>query len=245
MVSVNSYGQIIGDALPNWQVCTFPERKTLRGKFCRLEPLKVEKHGRNLFSSFSQMGDDRLWTYVPLGPFKDYDDFENVYAKLAQDSSALHFAILTAETDLPIGTIALIRIDNGNGSIEIGFVVFSPALQRTPMASECQFLLMKYVFEDLGYRRLEWKCDSLNEPSKACAQRLGFHFEGTFRNAAVYKGRSRDTSWLSITDYEWPIIQKSFEAWLKDNNFVEGKQQRRLVDIRMEIAKGAEHHKFP
>ncbi|SCU93088.1 LADA_0G01266g1_1 [Lachancea dasiensis] len=238
MVTVNSYGQVIGDALPDWQGCTFPDGKILKGKFCRLEPLDIEKHGRNLFESFAQMGDDRLWTYLPLGPFKNYEEFENYYLKLLQDKGTVHFAVLNPVTNFPIGAIALKRIDAKYGTTELGFVVFSPALQRTPMASECHFLLMRYVFQDLGFRRLEWKCDRLNEPSIKCAQRLGFQFEGTFRNAEAYKGRSIDTNWLSITDYEWPVIHRSFEAWLHDANFVDGKQQKRLVDIRMAIAAG-------
>ncbi|SCU86225.1 LADA_0D13146g1_1 [Lachancea dasiensis] len=237
LVRLNDWGQVVGDDLPNWNERNLPEKKVLKGRYCHLEPLTIEKHGRHLFEAFSKVNNDSLWTYLPLEPFCDYAVFSEVFGKKSNANDEIHYAIINPESGLPIGTIALIRTDNRNGSTEIGYVIYSPQLQRTVMSSEAQFLLMRYVFNDLKYRRLEWKCDSLNEPSKRAAERLGFHFEGTFRNALVYQGRTRDTDWYSITDYEWPTMCSGFEEWLSSENIVEGKQIKGLRDIRETLAK--------
>lgn len=136
-------------------------------------------------------------------------------------------------TNRAVGTLALMRIDPANGVIEVGSVTFSPLLKRTPASTEAQYLLMKYAFDTLGYRRYEWKCDDLNAPSRKAAVRLGFRYEGTFRQAIVYKGRNRDTAWYSIVDGEWPAVAAAFEAWLSPDNFdTQGSQRQSLTAIR-------------
>lgn len=136
-------------------------------------------------------------------------------------------------TGKAVGTLALMRIDPTHGVIEVGNVMLSPLLQQTPASTEAQFLLMAYVFDTLGYRRYEWKCDSLNAPSRRTAARLGFQFEGIFRQAVVYKGRNRDTAWFSVIDTEWPLLRQAFEAWLSDDNQdAQGRQRRSLTQVR-------------
>lgn len=235
MVAQNLYGQEIGDPLPNWAGREGPHRTVFEGNYCRLEPLNVQNHGLQLFQAFSNAKDDRMWTYLPVGPFKDYPEYKKIATKFEQDQETVHYAVISKEGNRALGSLSLMRADVSNGTIEIGFVMFSPKLQKTTASTEAQFLLMKHVFDGLGYRRCEWKCDSLNAPSRNCALRLGFTFEGTFRNAAVYKGRSRDTQWFSIIDTEWQDIRRSFELWLKAGNFLEGKQNKKLAAIRNEV----------
>ncbi|SCU84080.1 LAFA_0D07954g1_1 [Lachancea sp. 'fantastica'] len=235
MTRVNTYGQAVGDALPNWHPRSLPEKTTLKGKSCRLEPLELEKHGKQLYEAYSKAEDDRMWTYVPLGPFQDYAEYAKVAAAFSNSTTAPHYAVVNNATDRAVGSIALINCDPNNGSVEVGYVLFSPELQRTVISSEAVYLLIKYALETLRYRRCEWKCDSLNEASGRAAQRFGFKFEGTFRNAAVYKGRTRDTRWYSITDYEWPLVFRAFNEWLSDANHLNGQQKERLADIRSKI----------
>src|SRR5471032_1422936 len=139
---------------------------------------------------------------------------------------------------VPIVTLSLMRIDRANEFIEVGNVAFSPLLKRTPIATEAQYLLMKHAFDELGYRRYEWKCDALNAPSRQAAARLGFQFEGIFRQAVLYKGRTRDTAWFSIIDGEWPTVRAAFEQWLAPENFdAEGGQRKSLTDVRAQLSK--------
>ncbi|MNT06522.1 putative ribosomal N-acetyltransferase YdaF [compost metagenome] len=167
-----------------------------------------------------------------VGPFADEAAYR-AFAEAAQaGNDPLHHAIIDLETGRAIGTLALMRIDPANGVIEVGFVSFSRQLKRTRIATEAQFLLMRRAFDELGYRRYEWKCDSLNAPSRAAALRLGFQFEGIFRQATVYKGRSRDTAWFSIIDSEWPALRAAYERWLSPDNFdAEGNQRQGLADL--------------
>ena len=153
-------------------------------------------------------------------------------AQMQTSRDPLFFAVLDSNTQCAVGYLALMRIDPAHGVIEVGNINYSPLVQRTPAATEAQYLLMTLVFDTLGYRRFEWKCDSLNAPSRRAAQRLGFRFEGVFRQAVVYKGRSRDTAWFSIIDSEWPAIQQAFEAWLAVDNFQDGEQIRTLEQLR-------------
>lgn len=166
---------------------------------------------------------------MAMGPFRSADEYRSYVESIAGRSDPMHFAVVDLATQRALGTLALMRIDAENGVIEVGSIMFSPRLKGTPLSTEAQYLLMKYVFEDLKYRRYEWKCDSYNEPSRRAAMRLGFQFEGIFRQAVVYKGRSRDTAWLSIIDPEWPARRSAFERWLDPSNFNdEGKQLRSL-----------------
>jgi len=170
---------------------------------------------------------------MPVGPFDNAEDYRRYAEEAARSADPRHFAIIDRKTGKPVGTLALMRIDPKQGVIEVGHVMFSPLLQQTPMSTEAQFLLMAYVFDGLGYRRYEWKCDSLNAPSRRTAERLGFKFEGIFRQAIVYKGRNRDTAWYSIIDREWPQLKWAFQTWLSAQNFDEqGEQRKSLTDVR-------------
>jgi len=227
--SLNALQQPIGPALPDWSSRRRPERVVLQGRYCRLEPLDVRRHAAQLYAAFSQAQDDSDWTYMAIGPFADLAAYQAHAVRAAASSDPLHFAIVDAVGGQALGTLALMRMDPDNGVIEVGFVSYAPSLKRRPAATEAQYLLMRLAFDELGYRRYEWKCDSLNAPSRAAAVRLGFQFEGVFRQAMVYKGRSRDTAWFSMLDSEWPTVRANLEQWLAADNFdAQGRQRTRL-----------------
>ena len=229
----NQYGQPIGGAVPNWSDRSSPGNVTLSGAFCRIEPLNVEHHADDLYLAYSSAPDGRDWTYMPVGPFQDIAAYRKFAESASQSADPKHYAVIDTTLGKAVGTLSLMRIDPRMGAIEVGYVAFSPLLKQKTTSTEAQFLLMQYVFDELQYRRYEWKCDSLNAPSQKTAQRLGFSFEGIFRQAAVYKGRSRDTAWFSILDQEWPAIKNAFRAWLSVENFdTNGKQLKSLVEIR-------------
>ncbi len=229
----NAYGQPIGRALPEWQPRAWPSFETFHGAYCRLEPLNAAHHARELYAAYAQAADGRDWTYMPAEPFADEAAYVAYVQQIENGRDPMHFAVIDLRSNRAVGTLALMRIDAVNGSVEVGHVAFSPLLKQTRMATEAHYLLMRYAFAQLGYRRYEWKCDSCNQPSRNAAQRLGFQFEGTFRQAVVYKGRSRDTSWFSIIDSEWPQVQQGFERWLAAENFTaEGVQRERLEALR-------------
>lgn len=228
----NEFGQPIGDTVDGWLSAQRPIRKTLAGTFCRLEPLSVDAHLYDLFNAYSEDSDGKLWTYMAVGPFRLIDDMRLWMVDVCAADDPLFFAIVDIHTGKTTGVAALMRIKPEVGVIEVGSITYSPGLQRTPAATEAMFLLMREVFEVLGYRRYEWKCDSLNHPSKNAAQRLGFTFEGLFRQALVYKGRNRDTAWYSILDSEWPRLKAAYLEWLNPANFDrEGVQHQRLQDF--------------
>lgn len=230
MTRTNEYGQPIGDPLPGWTPRQRPPAAPMQGRFCRIEALDPARHAADLFQAYSRAADGRLWTYLSNEPFTDPASFDAYMAKAAASADPLHHAIVDLASGKAIGTAALMRIDPANGVIEVGHVSYSPLLQRTPHATETQYLFMKRVFEELGYRRFEWKCDSLNEPSRKAAIRYGFTFEGIFRQAIVYKGRTRDTAWFSMIDSEWPVLRAGYEAWLAPENFdAQGRQRRTLA----------------
>ena len=230
----NIYAQPVGTPLPNWTARPLPARSAILGRYCRLEPLDAARHADDLYAAYSQAADGRDWTYMPVGPFASAADYRAHAERAAANPDFLHYAVIDLKTDRAVGTLALMRMDPANGVIEVGFVAFSPLLQRTPISTEAQYLLMQQVFDRLGYRRFEWKCDSLNAPSRLAAQRLGFQFEGIFRQAVVYKGRNRDTAWFSILDREWPMLRAGFEQWLAAENFdAQGQQRRPLSYFRM------------
>jgi RimJ/RimL family protein N-acetyltransferase len=184
----------------------------MQGRCCRLEPLDPQRHAPALFAAHAEDRDGRNWTYLPYGPFASEVDFTRWARGYAETADPSFYAIVEATTQRALGAAAYLRIDPEIGSIEVGHLCFAPALQRTTASTEAMYLMMRHVFDELGYRRYEWKCDSLNAPSRAAAERLGFRFEGTFRNATVTRGRSRDTSWFSITDLEWPAIRAALEG---------------------------------
>lgn len=229
----NEYGQPIGAAISDWQPRARPARVTLEGRFCRIEPINVESHAADLFEAYGKAGDGRDWTYLFAEPFSDFAALREYLAKIAASSDPFHYAVIDRVSGKAVGTFALMRIEPAHGVIEVGSVTFSPLLKQTPISTEAQFLLMRYVFDELGYRRYEWKCDSLNAPSRKTALRLGFEFEGIFRQAIVYKGRSRDTAWFAIVDQDWPRVKAAFETWLAPENFdAEGKQHASLAALR-------------
>lgn len=237
--STNDYQQSIGNALPDWQPCPRPERIVLQGKYCHLEPL-TRNHADALWAAWSTAKDDRGWTYLSVGPFSDQQQFTAFIDKASRSTDPQHYTVIDAPTGKAVGTLSLMRIDPANGVVEVGFVMYSPLLQRTVQATEAHFLLMKYAF-GLGYRRYEWKCDSLNAPSCRAAIRLGFRYEGLFRQAVVYKQRTRDTSWFSMLDSEWPLIEQAFESWLSVENMPDGVQQKSLSQIRESLMSERTH----
>lgn len=224
----NAFNQPIGSALPDWVPAGQPTTRPMIGQYCRLEPLDPPRHAAALFEAYAQAPDDRDWTYMTMGPFHTLQDYLAWASAVVQDATQQHYAIIDQLSDVPLGTLALLRITPTHGCIEIGSVMLSPAVQRTRIATEAHYLVMNHVFQ-LGYRRYEWKCDSNNEASRRAAIRLGFTHEGTFRQALVYKGRSRDTAWFAMIDQDWPVIQPGFQRWLAPENFdTHGDQLTRL-----------------
>lgn len=221
---MNAFDQPIGAAVPQWTPPPVPPRIPIQGHFCRVEPLAVTPHAVDLYAANSADA-GQMWTYMGYGPFTDLDAYVTWMARVCQGTDPLFYAIIDLATGKAVGVASYLRLDPANGVIEVGHIAYSPLLQRTPAATEAMYLLMKQVFE-LGYRRYEWKCDSLNAPSRAAAQRLGFAFEGIFRQAIIYKGRNRDTAWYSIIDKEWPALQAAFAQWLAPANFDDQGQQR-------------------
>ncbi len=233
---VNQHGQAVGVALPDWRPRSFPPAAVLTGRSCRLEPLDVEHHVRELFDADAADASGESWTYLPYGPFESFDAYRAWAADMAARSDPQMFAVID-QSGQAVGVLGLMRIDPSNGVIEIGHVHFSPGLQRSVAATEAVALLLRRAFE-LGYRRCEWKCDALNQPSRRAALRLGFVFEGLFRQAVVIKGRNRDTTWFSIVDREWPVVAQALAAWLEPANFdAEGRQRHRLADLRAALSK--------
>ena len=228
----NALGQPIGPELPDWRPPPRPQQQPLVGRFCTVEPLDLGKHARDLFEANSLDRENRMWTYLFSGPYASFEDYERWLAERAPGTDPLFRAFVSRETGRAAGLGAFMRIDPPMGSIEVGHIAMSPLLQRSPAATEAMYLMMRHAFE-LGYRRYEWKCDSLNEKSRRAAERFGFTYEGLFRQAIVYKGRSRDTAWYSIIDPEWPRVREAFERWLDPGNFDAGGRQRAsLAQIR-------------
>jgi len=228
----NEYGQPIGPALADWSARPAPPATPMAGRYCRLEPVDTARHAQSLYAAFSAAPDGRDWTYMSAGPFADSAKFDAHMARIADSVDPQHHAIIDTRSGDAVGTAALMRVDRSNGVIEVGHVSYSRRLQRTSAATEAIHLLMQRVFDDLGYRRFEWKCDDLNAPSRAAALRLGFTFEGIFRQAIVYKGRSRDTAWFSMTDGEWLRVRSAYAQWLAPGNFdAAGQQRRRLGEL--------------
>jgi RimJ/RimL family protein N-acetyltransferase len=229
---INELGLPIGPALPTWQPPARPAQRQLQGRFCRVEPLDVAGHARELFAANSQDREQRMWTYLFSGPFASFEEYARWLAERAAGEDPLFRAFVELSSGHAVGIGAFMRIDPAAGSIEVGHIAMSPSLQRSPAATEAMYLMMRHAFE-LGYRRYEWKCDALNAKSRRAAERLGFTFEGVFRQATVYKGRSRDTAWYSVIDSEWPLLREAFERWLDRDNFdTSGLQRASLSDIR-------------
>ena len=222
----------VGVALPGWKPREAPPRTAMVGRFCRLEPLDADKHAADLFAANQLDVEGRNWTYLFVGPFAEFESYRAWLGQMEKSADPLFHTIIDQASNKPVGVATFMRIDRGNGVIEVGNINYSPLLQKKPAATEAMFLMMRRVFAELGYRRYEWKCDALNAPSRAAALRLGFHYEGLFRQAVIYKGRNRDTTWFSIIDSEWPQLKRAYETWLAPDNFdAAGKQKRSLADL--------------
>ena len=228
----NELGQPIGPEVPGWSPRPHPPRAAMQGRYCRVEPLDPARHARELHEANSLDREGRMWTYLFSGPFASFDDYRAWMDAKQGSEDPLFFVFVDAASGRAVGLGSYLRIDPSNGTVEVGHLQFSPLMQRTAVATEAMYLMMKTAF-DLGYRRYEWKCDALNAGSRRAAERLGFRFEGIFRQAIVYKGRSRDTAWYSVIDKEWPALEAAFGAWLDPANFDAGGGQRRsLVELR-------------
>ncbi|MBX9591734.1 MAG: GNAT family N-acetyltransferase [Hyphomonadaceae bacterium] len=224
--------QPVGFMLPHWAPRPAPPRTVMEGRFCRLEPLDPARHARDLYAASELDAEGRNWTYLFVGPFAAFESYRAWLDEVAKADDPLFHAIVDRKTGKAVGVATFMRIDPPNGVIEVGNINYSPLLQRTPAATEAMFLMMGRVFDELGYRRYEWKCDTLNAPSRAAALRLGFRYEGLFRQAVVYKGRNRDTAWFSIIDGEWPALKRAYEQWLAPENFdAAGRQRRKLTEL--------------
>lgn len=207
----------LGPAL-DWSPRSFPPRVILTGRYCRLEPLDMTKHGDDLVAAYRDTDPDS-WTYLFSGPFKNDNEVRAYLTEVAARATDVPYAIVDSVSGRALGMASFMRIDVANGVIEVGNIHYSDRLKRTRITTEAMFLMMRHVFDDLGYRRYEWKCNSFNAPSRKTAQRLGFRFEGIFKNHMVVKGHSRDTAWFAITIDEWPWVRVAYEAWLAPDNF--------------------------
>ena len=226
---------VVGALVPGWSPRPRPPREPVEGRYARLEPLDPARHGPAIHEANALNADGSMWAYMPYGPFATVADWTAWATPLADSADPQFFAILDRATGQAAGVAAYLAIVPEMGTIEVGHIALSPRLQRTPAATEAMFLMIRTAFE-LGYRRYEWKCDSLNAPSRAAAQRLGLSFEGVFRQHRVVKGHNRDTAWFAAIDTEWPVLRAAFERWLDPLNFdAAGRQRERLSDLTAPI----------
>lgn len=222
----------MGPRVDHWTQPPAPAGKMLAGRYVILAPLSADAHAEDLFAAYD--GHDYLWDYMPYGPFDSAGDYHRWIVETIAKPEHLFYAIRNLETETWEGVASFLRINPAAGSIEVGHIAFSPALQRTRAATEAMYLMMGWAFA-AGYRRYEWKCNALNRGSRRAAQRLGLSYEGVFRQAAVVKGRNRDTAWFAAIDAEWPALQGAFNTWLAPENFRAGRQIRRLSDLTAPI----------
>ena len=213
---------------------TRPQRVTLAGRRVTLAPLDARKHAVSLYDGSNGDPDrERVWSYLFDGPYANLQDFRASIEAKARSEDPLFFAVVDNVSGRALGYQTLMRFDAPNRVIEVGNVMYTPALQRTAGATEAQYLFATYVFDTLGVRRYEWKCNALNAPSRRAAERLGFSFEGVFRQHMIVKGRSRDTAWYAMLDSEWPARRAAFERWLRLDNFDgQGRQKESLWSLR-------------
>ena len=220
----------IVDPLP---VGNVPDMRPLHGRWIRMDHVSGAKHAADLYASFDGKDPEgHIWTYMGYGPFASQEEFTEWVKAREAARDPWFYAFVRRDTGKALGMGAFMRNDAANGVIEIGHIWMSPELQQTREATEAIYLMMRHCFDDLGVRRLEWKCDSLNAPSRKAADRFGFTFEGIFHQHYIIKGRNRDTAWFAMLDTEWPKAKKAFEAWLKDENFDAGGQQKAKLRVR-------------
>ncbi|MGR3572261.1 GNAT family N-acetyltransferase [Brevirhabdus sp.] len=226
----------LDERLPGWTPPPRPAKKAMQGRYARLEPLDPDRHAAQIHRA--NVASDAIWDFLPYGPFGSEADYHRWTREVAPAEDPLFYAIQSRAEGAWCGIAGFLRIAPEAGSIEIGHINLSPRLQRSRAATEALFLMMAWAFDN-GYRRFEWKCDALNLPSRRAAQRLGLSYEGIFRQAAVVKGRNRDTAWFAAIDKEWPALREAFGIWLDPSNFdASGKQRERLSDLTRLVRPG-------
>jgi len=219
----------IGPEVTGWQAARWPGTEPMVGRYAKVERLDADHHAAHLHAQFA--GHDALWDYMPYGPFTSASAYHRWAKEMTAGRDPVFWAISEVRSAHPVGVAAYLRITPEHGSIEVGHICLSPALQRSRAATEAMWLMMEWAFSN-GYRRYEWKCNALNIPSRRAAQRLGFSYEGVFRQHMVLKGRNRDSAWFAITDQEWPALREAYAAWLSPTNFdAAGRQRERLSDL--------------
>lgn len=229
---INENGQPIGEDVIDWIAADYPPRTPMEGRFCRIEALDADRHLSDLFVAYSDAGNEGFWTYMPHGPFGTEADLYAWMEPACKSKDPLFYALIEQTGNKAVGIASYLRITPQHGVIEVGNIAFAPRLQKTPIATEAMFLMMQRAFNELGYRRYEWKCDALNAPSCRAAGRFGFSYDGLFKQAIIYKGRNRDTAWFSIIDSDWPRIERGFSDWLAPENFdTNGLQRRKLSEL--------------
>lgn len=227
----DSSGHLVGLPVSSIEPAERPTGATLTGSRVRLEHLSADHHAADLYEALQANPAGTLWTYMPHGPFETAGEFTKWVSSVDQSTDPLFYAIIDLATEKPVGIASYLRIDTHNRTVEVGWLTFSSKLRRSAAATEAMYLMAAHAF-DLGFRRYEWKCNALNAPSIAAAERLGFSFEGLFRNAVIVKGHNRDTAWFAFTDSDWPAIKQAHEAWLDPSNFDEaGNQKSSLRDL--------------
>ena len=229
--TLNHLGQPVGLALDGWTAPPLPSRSSLVGRHCRVEPLDPARHAEDLYEATAADVEGRIWTYLSYGPFGSRTELRSWAEAAAAREDPFFFAIVDEADGRAAGVASYLRIAPAAGLIEVGNICYPPRLQRTTAATEAMVLMMRNAFE-LGYRRYEWKCDALNAPSIAAAERLGFSFEGVFRQATIFRGRNRDTAWFAIVDEDWEVLKTQYERWLDPDNFnATGEQRKSLSSL--------------
>lgn len=226
----NNFDQPIGEPVLDFVPGQLPDIEQLVGIYTIVEPLNVDRHFEDAYTFYGPDSPKEQWTYLPIDYFENKEDFRDYFEGMADSKDPYYLAILDKESHKVIGTFSLMRIDPKKRVVEMGWVLYGPELKHSRVATEAQYLVMRYVFDELHYRRYEWKCDSLNAPSNQAAKRLGFTFEGTFRRAAVYKNRSRDTNWYSMLEEEYQAMKAKFDNWLDPANFDD--QGRQITSLK-------------
>lgn len=232
MPEINLYGQTVGDVLPDWNGASVLPRVVLEGRYCHLEVLDADSHAADLFDAYAQAPDERDWTWLASERPTSVAVAAHWVKGKSTDAGLVPYAVIDLRSGRAVGLVCFMAMDRENGSVEIGHVTWSPRMKNTVLGTETVWLLLRQAFA-LGYRRVEWKCDSLNDASRRAAERLGFVFEGRFRQKIVRKGRNRDSDWLSMIDGEWPQRDAVLQRWLAEENFdAQGQQRQSLAACR-------------
>lgn len=227
----NEFGQWVGKSLPDWTPREVPPAKIMQGKYCRLEPMDPERHTPELWEAYKDT-DASQWTYLLTECPSSEAQLKEIYTTSNQRKDYYLYTVISGATGKAVGTMAFMNMNYQNGDVELGSVNLSAQLKKTRQSTEAIYMMISRMLDDLGYRRVTWKCDNLNEQSKAAALRYGFTFEGIFRNHMVTKSRTRTTAWFSIIQEEWETVKAAFNAWLDDSNFDEnGNQRKRILDF--------------